>query len=173
MALMIHQLAREKLESLEQSVGQDAVTLRRSIELLLITYPDFSPALQQLATLQEKTGEYILALQNLQRAVVVNPHEVNAWVRLARLHFEKFNEPDQAIGALKRALEIEANHNEALALRLQIERTQKSRNVVSNNGQPIISAIVSTYKSERFLRGCLEDLERQTIADQLEIIVVD
>ena len=37
----------------------------------------------------------------------------------------------------------------------------------------LVTAIVSAYNSERFLRGCLEDLENQTIADKLEIIVVN
>jgi len=41
-------------------------------------------------------------------------------------------------------------------------------------GSPyLVSAIVSAYNAERFLRGCLEDLENQTIADRLQIIVVD
>jgi glycosyltransferase involved in cell wall biosynthesis/ADP-heptose:LPS heptosyltransferase/SAM-dependent methyltransferase len=38
---------------------------------------------------------------------------------------------------------------------------------------PLVTAIVSTFKSERFIRGCLEDLEAQTISDRLEIVVVD
>src|SRR5208337_1903982 len=41
------------------------------------------------------------------------------------------------------------------------------------DSQILVSAIVSTYNAERFLRGCLEDLEAQTIAARLEIIVVD
>jgi glycosyltransferase involved in cell wall biosynthesis len=44
---------------------------------------------------------------------------------------------------------------------------------LASSDTPLVTAIVSTFKSERFLRGCLEDLEAQTIADRLEIIVVD
>lgn len=40
---------------------------------------------------------------------------------------------------------------------------------------PVVSAIVSTWKSERFMRGCLDDLMEQTLWKQgrLEIVVVD
>lgn len=37
----------------------------------------------------------------------------------------------------------------------------------------IVSAIVSVYNSERFIRDCLEDLENQTIRDNLEIVIIN
>ncbi|RLB83758.1 MAG: hypothetical protein DRH17_00970 [Deltaproteobacteria bacterium] len=44
---------------------------------------------------------------------------------------------------------------------------------VEDDWEYLVSAIVSTYNAERFIRGCLEDLEAQTISDRLEIIVVN
>ena len=38
---------------------------------------------------------------------------------------------------------------------------------------PVLSAIVSTYNSERFMHGCLEDLLAQSISGRMEIIVID
>lgn len=41
------------------------------------------------------------------------------------------------------------------------------------NERPLVSAIMTVYQAERFMRGAFEDLLAQTIADQVEIIVVD
>ena len=45
------------------------------------------------------------------------------------------------------------------------------QNNISN--KYLITALVSTYNSERFIKGCLENLVAQTIADKIEIIVID
>ncbi len=47
------------------------------------------------------------------------------------------------------------------------------KDLSKTGGGPLIPAIVSAYRSERFMRGCLADLERQTIASGLEIVVID
>ena len=37
----------------------------------------------------------------------------------------------------------------------------------------VVSALCTIYNAERFMRGLLEDLEAQTIADRMEIVIVD
>ena len=44
---------------------------------------------------------------------------------------------------------------------------------MTDNSKFIVTAIVSAYNAGRFMAGCIEDLESQTIADQTEIIVID
>lgn len=39
--------------------------------------------------------------------------------------------------------------------------------------QPLVTAIVSTYSAERFIRGCLEDLVAQTLWGEMEVLVID
>jgi glycosyltransferase involved in cell wall biosynthesis/radical SAM superfamily enzyme YgiQ (UPF0313 family)/ADP-heptose:LPS heptosyltransferase/ubiquinone/menaquinone biosynthesis C-methylase UbiE len=51
--------------------------------------------------------------------------------------------------------------------------TPSDSSSVASQNKYLVTAIVSTYNSEKYIRGCIEDLECQTIADKLEIIVVD
>lgn len=52
---------------------------------------------------------------------------------------------------------------------------KESRNIDADESAILLSAIVSTYDSEQFMEGCLEDLINQTLYTEgkLEIIIVD
>jgi glycosyltransferase involved in cell wall biosynthesis len=44
---------------------------------------------------------------------------------------------------------------------------------VPEDDAPLVSVIVSTFNSEAYLAACLSDLEKQTIAGSMEVIVID
>jgi tetratricopeptide (TPR) repeat protein len=86
--------------------------------------------------------------------------------------------PDRHRELQAKRASIEMAHNLArqfcaLVLKACQMYAQKRPENKTIDRQYLVSAIVSTYSAERFMRGCLEDLVSQTIGDNLEIIVVD
>jgi len=167
MALMLHQQARERLAALQQSAAPEQ--LRGEIQRLLEIFPSFTPALAALADLAERDGNFSLALNHWRRALTIEPRNCHVFTRLAKLEHKQFKETAVALQLVRKALTFEPAYKEALALLPELYRRPAS----TLRKPPLVTAIVSTYKSARFIRACLENLERQTIADQLEIVVVD
>jgi O-antigen biosynthesis protein len=73
-------------------------------------------------------------------------------------------------------LRLERENIEALLQKgqqLQICTHTTIRNGTYRSKNYLATAIVSTYKSERFMKGRLEDLLNQSLGDQLEILIID
>jgi len=65
-------------------------------------------------------------------------------------------------------------HGNALFTNRRLNKPRvDSAGLKAAEGTPLISVIVSSYCAEAFMQECLEDLERQTMIQHMEIIVVD
>ncbi len=127
------------------------------------------------------------ALRIYTKVLAANPKDIESLLIMGHICVS-LHKGDDAEIFFKRILEIEPGNKDA---RQYLDKILGDQGVESNDskeqqaierdallngadtGNFLISAIVSTYNAERFIRGCLEDLEAQTIADKLEIIVVD
>jgi len=101
--------------------------------------------------------------------------QTNQYHKLKQVYTDLLNNPHLTLAEKQRAdiLNVLTKLDRATPPLLIAER--KNTTVVSAEPEQnyLVSAIVSTYNSEKFLRGCLDDLEQQTIADKLEVIVIN
>lgn len=122
------------------------------------------------------------ALQIYIKALSINPNDIEVLMTLGHISIEN-EQLESAKEFVKRIIEIDPENHDAVKIfeLLNITNqkiTSEARDIiidesVTQSHEYLISAIVSVYNCERFIRGCLEDLEAQTIANRLEIIVID
>jgi tetratricopeptide (TPR) repeat protein len=170
----------------------DAAEAEKSFIQALRESPGDVNALISLAKLCYDQKRFHESVNYLRTAIGINPRDVDAWIGLA-LSALPLNDQGSWELAQKKILSLAPAHPLLPSLRRAFNRRkavtspkQASENPLRSqvtslsqkgegvpNKTPLISAVVTTYNSERFMRGLLEDLENQTMADQLEVVIVD
>jgi glycosyltransferase involved in cell wall biosynthesis len=128
-----------------------------------------------------RDGNHLHAAQFLARSLQSEPNHIPTLHLLAEC-FREAGETESEQLTLQEISRIQssqpipelASPSESASSRepgkaLEPETTSKS----STLDEPLVTALVSAYASERFMEGCLENLTAQTLANRLEILVID
>ena len=162
--------------------GEDVVAKARAQDgSRALTEPVEAPqrlitAHNNLGVLCWHRGETTKALEHFMRAMETDANDRSTVMNCAEA-LKKLGRDEDAKVICKGYLERNPDDEEVKKALADSEKRYGESQRVSITNMPkdkyLVSAIVSTHNAERFIRGSLEDLEAQTIADRLEIIVVD
>jgi len=144
-------------------------------------------ALMQRALAAQTAGELDAARELYEQVVACAPQTFDALHMLGVVLYQQGRLADALVN-IRRALELTDWRNAAMrsnlcvvadaAVKADAQRPPSALRPIGglatrSDKPPKVSVIVSTYNASACLPGCLEDLARQSIADALEIIVVD
>ena len=160
-----HQKALRHYEAAVMSQPDNAIFARNLADFYYVVLKDTEKALQM----------YIKGLS-------INPCDIEILMILGNISIEN-GQFESAKDFYKQVLTNDPGNTDALNIldilnkQNSVMRTEQADTTTMERVNPsegyLVSAIVSAYNSERFIRGCIEDLEAQTIADRLEIVIVD
>jgi tetratricopeptide (TPR) repeat protein len=160
----------------QQGRAQEALEILHDV---LEADPEDSRAAFALGSILSGLDQRDLAIRFLERSIRAVP-SVPAVLKLGDLLAAGGSLTDAA-QVYYRFLDLEPDNDRVIAASVQAEERWAdqlvSRSLVRDlnyRRKPYrVSALVSTYASADFIAECLEDLEAQTIAEDLEIVVVD
>ncbi len=150
------------------------------IRLALTRNPKNQRSHNDLGVLLHNQNKTELALQSLQKALAIQSDYTDAALNYAEIlnvkgRLEERNTFLRNYLA-RNSMDVEVREtvmaSEELEMRELLQKSLIRPGRLANDAYRV-TAIVSLYNAERFLRGCLDDLLNQTLGQKIEIILID
>jgi glycosyltransferase involved in cell wall biosynthesis/cytochrome c-type biogenesis protein CcmH/NrfG/ubiquinone/menaquinone biosynthesis C-methylase UbiE len=182
----------------ESYLAGDDANARKDFNEAIRLYPGFSTAYNNLGIISYKNGDMVAALDCMNKALVINPFNREVLLNIREMpelpgykdyaenrcdYYLELNPDDLEIAKLRSkpsfGTELADNSDGRFTIQkgtgdMSAQKGDDMQTSLLNNSEDIrVTAIVSSYNAEQFMRECLTDLVNQSIAGQMEVIVVD
>ncbi len=150
------------------------------LEAFLAGHPGHPRALNDLGVIHYSRGRKEEALLSMAKALKADPGYADALANLTQA-LAREGSHKEALDMGYASLEQRPDDNAIASIVAAVEEDWADKMLARSSVRDLgyrkrafrITALVSTYKSADFIRECLDDLEGQTVARDLEILIVD